>query len=315
MTSTSTQYTLNTIQNNIIRDNQQYRSDLSKLQRSEASGQRFASTSEMTDKQRQQSMELYNGLGRIDQLSDSAESFLQKTKAAMSSVSRMQDKLSDFSGTLVQARTLTTDNKALLRTEISNILQTMQVELNSTYAGGGYIFASSADSQATPVGDIVSNSNYGADNRPNTNYVNNPSSSNQITVAEGMSFNADINPGDPAFRDAIAALHMMLDTLDTDATVIPTDVLNLFTTAQSEMSSFLASNLKTLYDNTEIAQEKNEERLENIQEMIQKIFQIDKLEVANLMSDIRTNMAFNTSFLESIIHLNSDRSLLDAMRG
>lgn len=302
MTVKSAQYAAHTIQKSIIQDTVKQRGDIAKLQRIEASGNKFATTAEMTKQERQQSAELQNGLGRVVQLQDNAKNFLGKMNAAMRSVDNMQTKISALSGTLVTTRNLTTDDKNILRTEISNILQTMQVEMNSRYPGGGYIFASSADSNTTPIGDIVNIQNYGTDNVPNTNYVNNQSSSNQVTVAEGMSFNLDIDPANPAFRDTIASLHMMLDAINSGAATIPAEVLTLFNTSQSEMSSFLASTLKTLYDNTENAIEKNDAMQDEINERIETTFKSDPLEISEMIANMQARIDLSMSVLVSMIN-------------
>lgn len=290
-----------TIQSSIVQTTKTQRSDLAKLQHTQASGERFASTAEMTDLQRQQFMEIQNNTGRVVQIQDNAKSFLQKIDSAMRVVDRIQTKLSSLSGTLIRTSNLSTDDKSILRTEINDILYNMQVEMNAT-GPGGYIFASGADRNALPVGDIVNTKNYGADNVPNTNYVNNPSSPNQITVSEGMNLSVDLDPAHPAFRDSIAAMHMMLDALDNNLTAIPTDVISLFQTSQSEMSGFLAGTLKTLYENTENAIEKNDELIDNIETQIEETFKVDPLEISTLITKTESQLALSMSILNIILN-------------
>ena len=310
MTIKLAQYAAHTIQKSMTQDTQKQRSDIAKLQRIEASGDKFATTSEMTNQERQQSAELQNGLGRIVQLQDNAKDFLGKMGTAMRSVQTMQDKISLLSGTLVTTRNFSANDKNILSTAINDVLLTMQVEMNSTYPGGGYLFASSADSNTAPIGDIVNIKNYGTDNVPNTNYVNNPSSSNQVTVAEGMSFNSDIDPANPAVRDTIAALHMMLDAINSGATAIPAEVLTLFSTSQSEMSSFLASSLSTLYENTKNAIEKNDAMQDEINERIENTFKSDPLEISEIIAATQAQVNLSLAILASMIN---DKKLWDLL--
>jgi|GEM_PF-6890224 len=311
MTIKLAQYSAHTIQKSIIQDTKNQRSDIAKLQRAEASGNKFTRTSEMTNPERQQSAELQNGLGRIVQLQNNAKDFLAKVDTAMRSVKNMQDKISSLSGTLVTTKNFSSDDKNLLRTEINSILQTMQVEMNSTYPGGGYLFASSADSNSAPVGDIVHTQNYQTDNIPNTNYVKDLSPSNQVTVAEGVGFNDAIDPADPAFRDTIAALHMMLDAINSGASSIPDSTLTLFSKAQSEMGSFLANNLATRHATTKNAIEQNDAMEDDINERIESTFKSDPLEISEMIASMQARLELSMSVLVSMIN---NRKLWDLLK-
>ncbi len=288
--SVTTRYSVHTEQKSMISGIQKSAEYARNAQRSMSSGQKYLHTSEMTDAERQQSISLQNSYVRTMQLDNNAKNFAEKIKVGMESVDRIQSKVSEISGLIAEKRNLDPDARALFQSAIKNALNTMQVEMNSTYAGGGYVFAPSASSNSAPVGDIVNGQNYGADKVPNTNYVNNPSGSNKVTVAEGMSFNTDLNPADKGFRDTIAALHMMLDNVnDQSLREIPDATLEFFNTAQSELSNFLATNLKPLYDNTQSAIAKNDNAYDNILEQLES-FKADPVEFSARIADENTNI-------------------------
>lgn len=296
-----TRLTAHTTQSLIIKTTQDQRSNVAKLQQNAASETKYLTTADMSDPVRNKFMELGRSTSRVTQLQSNASQFLSKIYEAMQSVQNMQDKISSsLPGLLAQYPTITPDAKILLTTEITNILQTMQVEMNSSCSEGGYLFGSSSDNNSTPIGDIVNGKNYGPDNVPNTNYVNNPSTSNKITVADGISFNTDINPGDPAFRDTIAALHMMLDALNANAATMPAEALALFQTSQSEMRTFLASNLQPLYENTKLAIEKNGYALDNIAAQIEAEFKPDPVETSAIIANMKSLIEFNLGILGSM---------------
>jgi len=299
--SVGTALTARTTQDLIIKTTQTQRNNITKLQQNAASEVKYRTTAEMSDTVRNKFIELGRSASRVTQLQSNASQFLAKIGEAMGSVQNMQDKISSsLPGLLAEYPTITAEGKTLLTGEITNILQTMQVEMNSSFSGGGYLFASSNNNNSTPIGDIVNVTNYGPDNLPNTNYVNNPSISDKITVADGTSFNTDINPGDPAFRDTIAALHMMLDALNANSTTIPPEALALFQTSQSEMRNFLASNLQPLYENTERAIEKNDNTLDNIEAQIESEFKANPVETSAMIANTKSLIEFNLGIVNSM---------------
>ena len=140
-----------TTQDLIIKTTQTQRSNVAKLQQNATSERKYSTTADMSDTVRNKFIELGRNTSRVTQSQINAKQFLSKIGEAMQSVQNMQDKISSsLPGLLAQYNnTITPDAKTLLATEISNILQTMQVEMNSS------CFSSSTDNSAVPIGDIV----------------------------------------------------------------------------------------------------------------------------------------------------------------
>lgn len=289
--------TARTLQDNIISNVTNQKNELYKLaQQTSPDSPRFKQTSNMTREQSQQFAQLQNNTAHITQLQGNAHNFLNKVDLAIQSVSTIQTKLFSVSQSLAANTNLTPDARNVLKTTIQDALRTMQAELNSS-CQDGYLFASSSNRNQVPITDIVNNINYGSDGTPNTSYVTNPSTSNTLTVSDGINFSTDIDPANPAFRDSIAALHKMLDALNRNLPAIPDSAVTLFQTAQSEMRNFLANDLKNRYDNTLNAIEKNEAIQDSINEQIDETYKSNPIEISAMSADIQTQIELSLNIL------------------
>ena len=237
-----------------------------------------------------------------EQMQGNAQAFLNKAKLAEESVSRIQSKLSAVANALSQSATLTPENKARLQTSVQDALQTMQNELSSQTTDGGYLFASSADPNQVPISDIVNGIHYNADGTSNTSYVINPSSSNKVTAADGVSVNVDFNPADQSISDSIAALQMMRDDLAQNAPSIRTAARTLFQTAQSELANFLGNDIKVRFETVSNAMETNNEIQDQINQLLESEYASDPISIAATLANLETVMLSNLNMLAKIIN-------------
>ena len=81
---------------------------------------------------------------------------------------------------------------------------------------------------------------------------------------------------------------------------MPAEALALFQTSQSEMRSFLASNLQPLYENTELAIEKNNYTLDNLAAQIEETFTVDPVEISAAVSNEKEQIELNLGILGSM---------------
>ena len=263
--------------------------------------QKFASSADMTQAQNSEYFNAQNTLIRTTQLSDQAQTFYNKVSAAQNIVNSIQTKIIGLN-TYVNGNTITPQSATVALAEINSTLQFMQSQLNtSDPTAGGYIFASSSDNSVQPISDIVNSVNYsGPDNIPNSSYVVNPAQTEMITLANGApQVNASIDPGDPAFMNVIAALHQVKAVLTQNPlpNTIPLDVLNLFSSAKTDIGNFLATNLAPLVAIAQASQDLNNNVIDNITQTIENDFSIDPIDINSQIADQETRIALLTSLI------------------
>lgn len=269
-----------------INDNRQ---NINKLGTQEVKEQKFATTAEMSAAQSFKLMDLKNQTATAEQNLAQASSFYDKISSAEQIVDSIIKKVTELNGTIVTNKTLTPQSKIVINTQISDALQFMQSQMN-TSGPAGYIFASSSNKNTQPISDIINSANYsGPNNTPNASYVVNPAQPELITLSANMpSVNASIDPGDPAFVNIIAALHQIQDALNQNPlpNTLPQNVVDLFNTAQTGLADFLDTNLHPLLNLAETAKEANKDAIERVIDTLEAEFANDPIATNEIIADL-----------------------------
>ena len=273
------------------------------MARQESSGQKYAQTSDMTQAQSDTLSKLQNNAIHTTQLKGTAQNFLDKASLAMQSVRTIQNKINTSTATLAGNTTITAANRTAIQAAIQDALQTIQNALTSPSADGSYLFGASANPNVAPISDIVHCVSYNPDGTSNTSYAINHTTSNQITVADGVSIASDIDPSDRSISDTIAALQMIRDALAQNVSTIPTSATSLLQTAQSELANFLANSIMTRYNTAQNAIDQIDEIQGQINQSLDAEYSTDQIEVATALANAETAMLENLNILAALMKM------------